>query len=61
MASKKVLRYLKSRKDLELCYNNEADEVKLGESTDIDWAGLEDSRSNTSYSFQLQKAGEAIS
>ena len=62
MAAKRVLRYLKGSKDLELCYTKEAGDVKLYGSENADWAGdLDDRRSTTGCSFYLQKAGAAIS
>ena len=62
MAAKRVLRYLKGSKDLELCYTEDAGGVKLYGSAHADWAGdLNDRRSTNGYSFYLQKAGAAIS
>ena len=62
VAAKWVLRYLKGCKELQLCYNKEAGGVKLYGSAGADWAGdLYDRRSNTGYSFHLQKAGAAVS
>ena len=62
MASKRVLCYLKGRKDLELSYTKEADGVKFYGSADADWAGDSDDRmSTTGYSLHLQTAGAATS
>ena len=62
VAAKRVLRYLKGSKDLELCYTKEAGGVKFHGSADADWAGdLGDRRSTIGYSFHLQKAGAGIS
>ena len=47
MAAKRVLRYLKGSKDLELGYTTEAGGVKLYGSADADWAGDLDDRGST--------------
>ena len=61
-AAKWVLRYPKGSKGLKLCYTKEAGGVKLYGSADAEWAGdLDDKKSNTDYSFHLQKTGAAIS
>ena len=38
VAAKRVLRYLKGSKDLELCYTKEAGDVNLYESAEGEWA-----------------------
>ena len=62
VAAKRVHRYLKGSKDLELCYTKKAGCVRLYGSAYADRArDLDDRRSTTGYSFHLQKAGAAFS
>ena len=62
VAAKRVLRYLKGTKDLELCYIKDPDGFNLYGSADADWAGdVDDRRSTTGYSFHVQRSGAAIS
>ena len=59
VAAKRVLRYLKGTKDLELCYIKDPDGFNLYGSADADWAGdVDDRRSTTGYSFHVRSSNQ---
>lgn len=60
--AKQVLRYLKGTIDLELCYQQSNQELKLEGYSDADWASDQcDRRSTTGYCFSLTRNGPIIS
>ena len=61
MCGKTLLRYLQGSKGLKLTYTKEGSYDLLGES-DADWSGdVNDRKSTTGYSFQLNGRGAALS
>jgi hypothetical protein len=62
VAAKRVLRYLKGTKDVELIYRKDTDGLKMSAVSDADWAGNTDnSRSTSGFGVKLNKRSATIS